>query len=166
MRKSDKLMRLYFYVANVFVICASIALLLIPICKVDVTGKVNALSITVAVIFWLGLILSQIFIWLCNAKRRKSMKKEKKIDSLSKTRPGIVTFNRNLIALIMDLLMIISAIAIVVLVITETNSSWFIMTSTSMLFLSFNLHCYWNGKNYRYIEFLNKEKRRRENNEE
>lgn len=160
MRKSDKLVQLNFYAANVFVICSSIALLLIPICEIDITGKPNALSIVVAATFWLGLLLSQIFIWLCNSKRKKGMRKEKKKDLLSKGKPGIITFNRNMVALVMDLLMIISAICIAILVITGSNNSWFIMISVSIFFLSFNLHCYWNGKNYRYIEFLNKEKRR------
>lgn len=72
-----------------------------------------------------------------------------------KTREGLVA----------DVVMFASLIAVIVIAWTQVKSQWLILSCVSVLYLSFNMHCLLNGKNYRYIKLLSNYKKEHERDE-
>ncbi len=110
--------------------------------------------------FWLSLILEIILVVLTTFKRKELEEKGYKAKSLRDAQAGIVSFFKNFEASIADVILFICAISTVVIVRSQTNTQAIIIVDFSLLFLTFNLHCILNGKNYRYIKSLNQYKKR------
>lgn len=135
----------YFLIANISIIVSSVALMCIPICEVD-DGGVNAFSVAVAVCFWLGFILAQVFNIKCS-RIIERLEKHKK----DKGKPFFLTFAVNRPALIADIIMTISVITLGIILFLDIQNQWVIMANIAALFAFINFHCFYNGKTGRYI---------------
>ena len=136
----------YVLIALVFSVISSIAILLCIITPVkDKTEQI--LVYTTSIIFWLGLILEQIFIWMADAVRKKEVGKKEKN---KKSYPGIISFFKTKLGKISDILLILSLITYVIMLITEFGVYFSQYIALFLIVLSFRFHCIANGKNYIY----------------
>jgi len=92
-------------------------------------------------IFWLGLIIAIIIQILLYRKLKVKVDKNK---------IGIISFFKNKYAMIFDVLMILFIIVTIILLIKNVNNfiSFLII---SLLIISFEMHCVFNGKYFNYI---------------
>lgn len=111
-----------------------------------------ALQIIIPVVFWIGLILEQVCIWKANSMR-KNIEKNTKLKKF-KRRCGIISFWSTFPGKVTDVMMPLFALILIVMLITNFSKDYMQFIVISLLVLSFRLHCTFNGKNYRYKEYL------------
>lgn len=120
----------------------------------DTTNRV--LKFVFPIVFWIGLIAEQFFIWKANSIRKQIEA------SVGKRRihmkPGIISFLQTEAGAITDIVMAISFIVLVILMALGTGEKAIQYIFIFLLVLSFRLHCILNGKNFRYKKFLAKRK--------
>jgi hypothetical protein len=133
---------------------AFISLLLIPAIKLQ-----KAMMYMIAAVFWISVILEQVFFWKCNSDR-KQMERKTWPKRRQKNAPiGIAAFFKNPEAIVADAVLFISAISTTLIAAFRVQISWLIIMSISLLFLSFNMHCILNGRNYRCMKSYEKYKK-------
>jgi len=148
-------LKLWFCLSLTFVSVQSICLLIIPLLEIG-----NVLNVILAIIFWMSLALYIVSVILSSKQRQKIEKSKFKVKKLKKNHFGILKFFQNKEAVIFDVLLFISTALIIVSLVLKTESVWLIALGLFLWFISFNLHCLFNGKNYIYIkayEFYKKE---------
>lgn len=147
----------------IFTAIAAGSILCIPLSG-DGTGKMSSIvSYGIGALFWASFILGQIMFWMANRSRKgiERYLKRNGMKVLNPCRPGIVSLFQNKEAVIADIVFIISVLATAASVIFSIGNEWIILSSVSLLFLSLNLHCLFNGLNYKYIDFVRKNSKRR-----
>lgn len=118
-------------------------------------------SYIAAGIFWLIMIL-QIVLILKASKIRKHIENCKNESSQIKTyRLGLISFFNNKEGTVSDIIFIVSIILLIFILVFEKTYSLISVICFPCLFLSFNLHCIFNGKNYTYIKLLEIEEGKR-----
>lgn len=128
---------------------SSIAVLLVGLTTINKEFSDRA-TIIVPIIFWVGLILEQIFIWTANSIRKKESRNIKCL-------PGIISFFKNSEGTVSTL---VCAISFTVYVILMCLHKWDIIQFV-LLFLviaTFRMHCILNGCNYEYIKKITEER--------
>lgn len=156
-----KRLKIWFVLSLVFVLVQSVCLLVIPILEID-----NVLNAIFAVLFWVCLILYIASVMLSSNERKKIEKSKFRVKKLKKNHIGILKFFQNKEAVIFDVLLFISTALIIVSVIMKTEFEWLIAVGLFLWFVSFNLHCLFNGKNYTYIKAYEFYKKEHEKNEQ
>ncbi len=144
---------------SISLLCAvfvSFILLLIPI-----TGKVSAeaekvITAILGICIWLGIAGIVLFAVRTNNNRKIIEKKLKKNGSkiFDAKQIGCISFFKNKTASVCDITLFASTILFVLLMWLGVNSQLLLFFLLSIIFLSFNMHCHFNGKNYVYIESL------------
>lgn len=146
-----------FYISNIAVTISGLVLCLVPVCNTKSETLIDKiLLITVPVIFWLGIIISQVFLWISNNIRKKYMVEnniEIKDGSL-----GIISFAKNKYGIVADSLFFVSAIAVIVMYITRYSNEWVNMIAIVAMFLGFQYHCFWNGRISYCVLMIKKDK--------
>lgn len=146
--------KLFFSLSFICFIISGISILCVPITNVYGTGISKVMVYIVACVFWIGIIGEFVFFNKANSLRRilerKSRSKNTTISS--NTGIGVVSFFKNREAKICDVILFISVALFAFLSVFKIDIEWLIIISAALLFLSFNLHCFFNGKNYRYIK--------------
>lgn len=162
-----KRFRLRFQFAMICALLSSLALALIPLVNVEGVGSAKIFAYIVGAIFWLGVIAEQILFWLANSDRKvlERRLRRKNCKTIGKIPPGVLAFFRNAEATVSDIVLFIAAIIVAVLMIVDVNNKWLTMISIAIMFLSFNLHCLLNGKNYMYITTYRNYKKHKEQEE-
>lgn len=112
------------------------------------------LTIIASLIFWLGLVAEQLFIWRANRQRKtlESSIQGRKMQGL----PGICSFFKTRLGMIADVVLLLSVILFIVLSGTENEVLQYIFLF--FIVFAFRLHCTANGKNYGYNKYLSKRK--------
>lgn len=120
----------------------------------DVTNRV--LKLVFPIVFWVGFIAEQFFIWKANSFR-------KQIEATVKKRrismnPGIISIFQTEAGAITDIVFAISLVVFIILMVTSIGEKAIQYIFIFLLVLSFRLHCILNGKNFKYKKFLAKRK--------
>ena len=149
----------YITLSIILAIMASILLILIPASTVfgEKTGSV--ISIVLAAMFWISLVLEQIFFWLADTGRKKFLKRFFTGRKIVNPSIGIISFGCNKEARVSDLAFFAALITTVCLIVFQAQNQWLICGALSVLLLSFTFHCIFNGITYRYIKVFRKIKK-------
>lgn len=129
---------------------ATTALLLIPLFE-----KPDLANYILAGIFWLSLLGEMISFKICTIERIKYEQKDG-IKHRQKLPIGLITFTSNIEATIADIVLLLSALSLAVVAIFKLRSNGFMLLIIVLLFLSMNLHCILNSRNYRYYKWYRK----------
>lgn len=127
------------------------AISLLSISALDVIDNDLAnkgISITVGIMFWSSLISEQIMFWHSVSMRKKNNRISKDTNSFS---IGFISFFSTAKGIIADIALIISLAALVGIVISGKSASNLIYPLVAAIYISFNLHCLYNGRHYRII---------------
>ncbi len=147
----------FFYADIASFLLSAAALAYIPFLKVDLQG-LEKKSIAVGALFWIGIVCGIVLLVL-TVRCRKNIEgvlRTHKRSTLTKARPGVISFFQNPPAIAADVLMVLSAIALVLVLVFKVRQEWAVIASLEGLFLSFVLHCILNGINYKYIKAYKK----------
>lgn len=131
---------LYVQIISFFISSLSLSLTSFVSYEDGVAKKV--FSIIVGLLFWIGLVVGIIFIFILKNKTKNCLENEKGV--------GLVRFFKNKFAICFDVAMIVWLIASIVLIAIQTES--FIGSVVIALFVfSFEMHCVFNGKIYKCL---------------
>lgn len=148
----------YLFMSGIGCFIAGVALCLIPVFDTYLMKYGSFFSVLPAIMFWLGIIIEAIFSVLaymnCNAIEKVLIRQGKK--TFHGTKPGIIRFFTCKEAVITDIVFIVSFIAVILSVVFNIVNDWIFIIAVLMLFFSFNLHCFFNGKNYKYLKEIRK----------
>ena len=123
---------------------------------VNSDGKNKVLLLISGIAFWVALLLEQIFFWWANHLMKKS---DAKNSRYIRSKPGIFSFGTSIEGIVADAMFVISLVVLLVCTgfgIGEEIAQYIIIC---LLVLSFRLHCFLNGKNYRYKKVVRKVER-------
>lgn len=149
--------KIYFRLAIACAWIGAIALFSIQFINVIQNERVNqVISYFIAGVFWLSLIAGQIIFWIANAERNQMEKKHKKRIKYQKSPMGLISFCKSPRGKIADVILSISMITLLTIIILHKSTRWIILSVLSIVFLSFQLHCFYNGRNYRFIRAYDK----------
>lgn len=138
-------------ISQVFSAVSSLSVLLIII-NVEESKKL-IVSIIASILFWLGLIAEQVLVWSANKQRKKL---EQSFGYKEQGLPGIVSFFKTKTGKTADLIFAVSTVTYIILLVGNWGENTVQYVFLFLMFLSFRLHCIANGKNYRYIHYLQK----------
>lgn len=146
-----------FYISFILLGVSALSLLFIPLVNINGTGAAKIFAYVIGAVFWIGLVVEQVFFWRANSARRKVENRIRRNGGqIIKGRIGLVSFFKNKEAFITDIVLFISAVATTIISILNFKLEWLLIISVVMLFVSFNLHCMLNGINYSYIKSYKK----------
>lgn len=100
-------------------------------------------------LFWIGLVIEQIFFWRSYVFMKEIAFQSKR---LLKGRAGIFTFAASTEGFIADVVFAISLIALVICAVFSLGETILQYILICFIVLSFRMHCILNGKSYRYKE--------------
>lgn len=118
---------------------------------VNTDGKYQMILVLFAMTFWIGLIAEQILIWRANALL-KEIEKQSRIKL--RGRYGIFSIATSLEGFIADCLLVISVIGLIVCIIFNLAGDLMQYVFICLIVFSFRMHCFLNGKNYKYKKLL------------
>lgn len=146
--------KLLFYLSFICFFASGISILCVPVTNVYDGGIRKVLVYVVACLFWVGVICGFLLFFKANSLRKAIERKNRRNnkDISLDSRIGVVSFFKNREAKFCDVLLFASAILFAVLTVLKIEIEWLIIISATLLFLSFSLHCFLNGKNYMYIK--------------
>lgn len=142
-----------------------VLILCIPLVDLDGSSARRIGAYILATLFWICIIIEGVFVYRATQERKWMEQKCFRSRALKYSQPGVISFFRNIEASIADVMLFVSAILVVILAWTQIKTVWMIMVGISILFLSFNLHCILNGKNYRYLKLYKLYKEEHERDE-
>ena len=131
---------------------SSIPIALIPMAKVNDSNR--ALDMLIPIVFWLGLIGEQFFIWRANYYRKVLEKKNERYPKRIRGRPGAFSVFRTTEGIVCDLLFLLSLTVFIVIALKNKGEGVLQYILIGFMVLSFRLHCTFNGINYRYKKLL------------
>lgn len=156
---------LYFLISVLLAVIPTVLILCIPLVSLEGSGPQKAGAYIMAAAFWLCVILELRMVRMCNSERRRLERRKVRSRMLTQAGPGVISFMKTREGLVADVIMFASLIAVIAIAWTQVKSQWLILSCVSVLYLSFNMHCLLNGKNYRYIKLLSNYKKEHERDE-
>ena len=140
------------FIATSFVSAAMGALILfiMGLCNTENNLQEKVTAYVTAALFWVSIGV-QIYVTIKASVYRKHLEEKKIERQISGI--GAFCFFKNLEAIVEDILLFISAASIVIMVWLGYDQQWVVLLCISLCFLSFSLHCIYNGKNYRYKKY-------------
>lgn len=150
--KIEKKFSIYVILSMIFSLVSTVPILL---CMIDVSDSSKQLfTVLLSLAFWCGLLAEQIFICLANKLRIKAFSNN--VFGKTDVKAGLISFCKTKAGTVADAVFAVSFITFIVLFIGGWGISFAQYLFLFLIVLSFRVHCIANGKNYRYILYLQK----------
>lgn len=137
---------------------AGISLVFIPMVDLEGTTAQKIFAVMIALLFWSGLATEIVFFVLankkCNEIEERLVKKGSK--SFKGAKLGVISFFQYREAMVADVLAALTLIIMVLLIALKVTNDWLFVIIAVIFFYSFNLHCFLNGRNYKYLKEIQK----------
>lgn len=161
----DQRLKKYNLITISLAVLEFILILCVTVVNLDGLSAQKIGAYILAALFWICIAIECIFVRLSTQERRWMERRGFRNRALKHSSAGVISFFKNLEATVADAVLFVSVILVVILVWTQVKTGWVIMAGISVLFLSFNMHCILNGKNYRYIKAYRLYKKEHERDE-
>ena len=157
--------RLYLNLCFLFPCVQFLLFLCIPL--VDPAGsQIQQLSAyLLAVGFWICMVLELLFIFRCGKERLQLEKRLQPCRREKYVYPGILSFFKNVEAIVADVVLFATIILTVIFIWVRIPYGLTSIGCMAVAFLSFQMHCLLNGKNYGYKKALYKQQKEHKRNE-
>ncbi len=147
--------KLLFVLSMIFTGLSSIAIALISLCVMYPRNQ--ALAYSIAGLFWVNLLVSQILFWSANVLRHRIEEQIKKEGRRPrKARIGVVSFFQNKESMLCDIALFAMILLLLLLFVFKVKTEWLLLLCIAIIFMLFNLHSLLNGINYLYIKNIKK----------
>lgn len=117
---------------------------------VNSEGKNQTILIVFGWVFWFGLLIEQILFWRANAMLKIIEKQGRRLLG----RAGIFSIAASFEGFIADTVFIITISGLLICIIFKLGETLMQYVFICLMVLAFRLHCFLNGKNYRYKKML------------
>ena len=115
-------------------------------------------SIIIGLLFWISVLFEIVFSLLAFNCSKKMDKKY----SIGEKTVGVISFFKTKSGTVSDILLILSLVMLMLLFVFGITKISLVISVLTVLYISFNLHCIFNGINYRVL--LKMEEKNREKN--
>lgn len=149
----------YLNLSILFVGISGAAFVLIPLCSGLGQKAEQLATVLVAGLFWSSLILWQVFFWKADSCRKNHQKSDKPRRIYKKRPVGALAFGSNREAMVCDAILGGAAVLTAVLLLLNVKQAWIVIPCVTVLYVSFCLHCLFNGTTYQYIKDREQQKR-------
>ena len=143
----DKILTILFWLSVVLLTIMSLTFMFMPMAVRMVVTTMMPIKV-LGLTFWISAILGYLCVLFAVLRRRKLLH-EYKVEC--QKRPGILTVFSNPIAKVMDVLLLISLVAYIIINFTSYNATDFAFVILSILVFSLNMHCLFNGRIYKNL---------------
>lgn len=143
----------------------AVQILLIPLTNINGSWHERLFAYAISGIFWVSIIVQVVLTVKAKSTREYLQDRGYRIKGIRHAPIGVVSFFKNTEAIVSDATLFVSAIVLAIIIWLGITTSWLIIICLSLLFLSFSLHCIFNGKNYRYNKAFKKFKKEHEQDE-
>lgn len=152
-----KKIRIYFNSSVLCIWFGTFSLLwIIFLHKIHDESAYKIVSYIIGAVFWLSLITGQVLFWLADTKRKRYIIDSNKLsESKNICKIGLLSFGVTSAGKITDIILLISVLVFIIFLFTGNNGNEMIAL-ISVLFLVFQLHCLYNGRNYIFLKSYNK----------
>ncbi len=137
---------------------SALALAIMPFITLDGSAVQKGVATVIALMFWLGLVGEILFFVLadkqCKMIEQRLIKKRRR--SFKDVRIGIISFFTEPEAVVADAIAILSLIALILLSVLQVTNEGLMIAVLVTFYISFHLHCFLNGKNYKYLKEFQK----------
>jgi len=142
---------LYFTISLVNSVVSSLSVLAAVF--VNTEGKNKVVLIVFASVFWITLVLEQVFFW----KADRIMKELVRLENRKlRSKVGIFSIAASGAGLVADVIFAVSLIALIICAGFSIGEELLQFILICLMVLSFRLHCFLNGKNYKYKSIVKK----------
>lgn len=159
---TDQRLKKYNLITIFLAVLEFVLILCVPLVNLDGSPAQKIGAYILAALFWICIAVEGIFVHLSTQERRWMERRGFRNRALKHSSPDVISFFKNQEATVVDVILFISALLVVILVWAQVKTGWMIMAGILVLFLTFNLHCVLNGKNYRYLKLYKKEQKKDE----
>lgn len=129
-------------------VCSVISSLsLLAAILVNSEGKNKEILIAFGLVFWIGLVLEQILFWKANQLMKIALLKDRR---RIRGRPGIISLSTYMEGFVVDIVFVVALISLVVCMAFGFGETLMQYILICLMVLSFRLHCFLNGRNYKY----------------
>lgn len=147
--------RMYFRLATTCVWLNAAALFSIQIFDlIENETAERVCSYLAAVVFWGSLAVELISLWMTNTCRSK-LEQQYGSEICKHQKPGYIAFMKSPRGRVADIAWIASFAVLLLLTVLQIYGGWLLMTVLSVFWLSLQLHCFYNGRNYCFLTALN-----------
>lgn len=152
-----------FYVSFCCFAAACFTLVFVPLLNTEATGSERTKLYAVAGAFWAFVILGIVFL-LLTGSLRKSIDIKLKKENIKPEGGGIglISFFKNKEAIISDIALFVFAIINAVFAVTGMSNAWLNIVCIVFLFIALVCHSFFNGRNYKYVKYINQYYRNKE----
>lgn len=144
---------LYVFIGFLF-LCA-LAVAFMPVGN-EMKDKTMVIMYCSGAVFWIGLIGTILMALKINSRRKTSYRFNEAFGNQKQL--GLIHFFQNRQALIVDIAMIISIIALIIAKGCYANLQ-VVYVIIAVFIFSFGMHCMLNGVNYKYINYIKEQKK-------
>lgn len=150
----EKCLRRNLIISFTACVMGAVSLMIIPLTKIDGDIIQRFSAYFTALIFWGSIAVETTFSFLSKKARARIIKKlsDSESEKLRLLKAGIISFFKNREAIAADITFFCSIIFVLTSIIFELRTQWLILSSVSLLFVSFSLHSILNGQNYIYCK--------------
>lgn len=157
-----KRMKQHFIISNICVIISTCSLLSIMFLQwFQNQGIYQFVSIIIALLFWSGLLAELMLISITSFDRKRL----KLYQNQKKMKIGLISFIKTPVGKIADVLLLISAMILMIQFCLNIGDIKSVIPVLSLLYLSFHMHCLYNGRNYQLLRVNLKRNKERKYNE-
>ena len=156
---NEKKLRTHIFVALGLAVITDLSILCVPCVKIDGTAAQRNSAYIVAGLFWICIILQIVNVCMTTKIRKQLQRKKLRGCKFEALPVGAFAFRQNVEGLVADALLVISFLALVFVSICKVRSVWLTIVLVAAVILLFQLHCIFNGRNYRAYKvylFMNK----------
>ncbi len=102
-------------------------------------------------VFWCSCVLEHLLFWMANAGCRNIARRLKKSGKRSAIPVGFVSFFKTPKGTAADVTLFLSAAAMLLMMWQRIHTGWILTAVLAAVYLTLNLHCLYNGRNYRFM---------------
>lgn len=123
------------------------SLSLLAAIMVNSEGKNQAILLSFALLFWIGLVLEQLFFWRANRLMKTAIARDRRRIRGS---VGLLSPAKYIEGLVVDAGFLLSLIAFLLCAALKLGEAVMQYIFICLMVLTFRLHCFLNGRNYKY----------------
>lgn len=147
-KQTDNILML---ISILFFLMFSISFLLMPLGEETSNGKISVYTLVVGLMFWISIIMAIVIQCILSYRMKKRVMIHSTEKEILEQKIGLVSFFKNIYAIVADVIMIVSLIGLIIAMISTQGLGYVCYIFISLLVFFFSMHCILNGKVFCYI---------------
>lgn len=160
--KEEKRLAALWKLAVLFFILMSATILVMPF-AVNREEQGQIFVVLIGAVFWISTLAGGVLVFLANGERERLLKTlKKRKECTDRQLPGVVCFFSNTVAKAADVICAISLLAGILIYFSNFRNTYLAYVALFLVVLSFNMHCFLNGRIYKLLKYNEEEENKNE----